>query len=88
MRPAPPFRPEYVRAVTGHAPTGRGAAPRTPLRCLLIGGRALDRDSVVPLYFQLGAVLKEMVETGAWQPGARFPTEREIGGRVRCLTRP
>jgi len=44
----------------------------------LAGSRALDRTSVVPLYFQLGAALKEIVDMGAWQPGVRFPTEREI----------
>lgn len=38
----------------------------------------LERDSDVPLYFQLGGVLKERVDSGAWQPGDRFPTEREI----------
>jgi GntR family transcriptional regulator len=38
----------------------------------------LERDSNVPLYFQLGGVLKEKVDSGAWQPGDRFPTEREI----------
>jgi DNA-binding GntR family transcriptional regulator len=38
----------------------------------------LDRNSNVPLYFQLGGVLKEKVDAGAWQPGDRFPTEREI----------
>jgi GntR family transcriptional regulator len=44
----------------------------------LEGSRALDRNSIVPLYFQLGAALKEIVDMAAWQPGARFPTEREI----------
>jgi GntR family transcriptional regulator len=60
--------------------------PRKPVRgrpkqssdISLAGSRALDRHSSVPLYFQLGAVLKEKVDTGAWQPGDRFPTEREI----------
>jgi GntR family transcriptional regulator len=38
----------------------------------------LDRSSDVPLYFQLAAALKAMLEVEAWEPGARFATEREI----------
>jgi len=44
----------------------------------LSGSRKLDPDSDVPLYFQLGGVLLEKVDGGAWRPGDRFPTEREI----------
>ena len=44
----------------------------------LRGARRLDRDSEVPLYFQLGTALRERVDAGTWTPGARFPTEREI----------
>jgi DNA-binding GntR family transcriptional regulator len=32
----------------------------------------------VPLYFQLAAELHRMLELGTWEPGARFPTEREL----------
>jgi GntR family transcriptional regulator len=44
----------------------------------LSGSRKLDRDSEVPLYFQLAAELHRMLELGTWEPGARFPTEREL----------
>lgn len=44
----------------------------------LAGSRRLDRSSEVPLYFQLAAALKAMLEVGAWKAGARFATEREI----------
>jgi DNA-binding GntR family transcriptional regulator len=44
----------------------------------LAGRRKLDRDSEVPLYFQLAAELHRMLELGTWEPGARFPTEREL----------
>lgn len=44
----------------------------------LAGTRRLDRDSDVPLYFQLAAALKAALEVGEWQAGARFATEREI----------
>jgi DNA-binding GntR family transcriptional regulator len=57
----------------------------------LTGFRALDRKSFVPLYFQLGSALLERIETGAWPPGARFPSEREIAevfGVSRTVIRP
>jgi GntR family transcriptional regulator len=44
----------------------------------LDGSRRLDRNSDVPLYFQLAAALKVMLEVGAWEAGARFASEREI----------
>jgi len=44
----------------------------------LAGRRKLDRYSEVPLYFQLAAELHRMLELGTWEPGTRFPTEREL----------
>lgn len=44
----------------------------------LAGSRGLDRNSEVPLYFQLAAALKAMLEVGAWKSGARFASEREL----------
>jgi len=44
----------------------------------IAGSRQLDRNSEVPLYFQLAAELHRMLELGAWEPGARFATEREL----------
>lgn len=38
----------------------------------------LDRNSDVPLYFQLAVALKTMLEIDAWEPGARFASEREL----------
>ncbi len=38
----------------------------------------LDRDSDVPLYFQLAAALKVMLEVDEWEAGARFASEREL----------
>jgi len=52
---------------------------------------ALDRNSDVPLYFQLGAALKVMLELGAWEAGARFASERELEevfGVSRAVIRP
>lgn len=51
----------------------------------------LDRESEVPLYFQLAAALKVMLEVGDWQPGARFVSERELEERFnvsRAVVRP
>jgi GntR family transcriptional regulator len=38
----------------------------------------LDRDSDVPLYFQLATALKVLLEIGTWEAGARFASEREL----------
>jgi len=38
----------------------------------------LDRESPVPLYYQLREVLRERLEDGLLHPGDRFPTETEI----------
>jgi DNA-binding GntR family transcriptional regulator len=56
---------------------GRGR-PKRSSDVPLTGIRRLDRDSDVPLYFQLAAALKAMLEVGTWEPGARFASEREI----------
>ncbi|HXS33485.1 MAG TPA: GntR family transcriptional regulator [Solirubrobacterales bacterium] len=44
----------------------------------LTGVNELDRDSDVPLYFQLAAALKVMLEVDTWEAGARFASEREL----------
>jgi DNA-binding GntR family transcriptional regulator len=44
----------------------------------LTGGGELDRNSEVPLYFQLAAALKVMLEVDEWEAGARFASEREL----------
>src|SRR5215510_8499282 len=57
----------------------------------LTGNAELNRRSFVPLYFQLAEALKKMLETGAWQQRARFPSEREIAeefGVSRTVIRP
>src|SRR3954454_8117039 len=57
----------------------------------LSGSRRLDHNSDVPLYFQLAAALKVMLEVGAWESGARFASEREIEeefGVSRAVIRP
>jgi DNA-binding GntR family transcriptional regulator len=57
----------------------RRGRPIKPADVKLDVDRPLDRQSRVPLYFQLGAALRERLVTGSWAPGSRFPTEREIG---------
>jgi GntR family transcriptional regulator len=41
----------------------------------------LDRSSPVPLYFQLARLLTEEIAKGDWKPGARLPSEPELGDR-------
>ncbi len=51
----------------------------------------LDRESDVPLYFQLAAALKVRLEVEPWKAGARFASEREIEeefGVSRAVIRP
>jgi GntR family transcriptional regulator len=42
---------------------------------------ALDRASFVPLYYQLQELLKEQIESGAWKPGDRLPSEPALARR-------
>lgn len=75
--------------VTSSQP-GRGR-PKRSSDIPLAGSRRLDRSSDVPLYFQLAAALKVMLEVGAWESGARFASEREIEeefGVSRAVIRP
>ena len=44
-------------------------------------GRTLDRNSFVPLYYQLQEVLKEQIESGDWQPGDYLPSEPQLARR-------
>ncbi|HEX5145717.1 MAG TPA: GntR family transcriptional regulator [Conexibacter sp.] len=53
--------------------------------------KGIDRQSFVPLYFQLAEVLKERIEFGAWRPGHRLPSEKELiaeFGVSRTVIRP
>jgi DNA-binding GntR family transcriptional regulator len=65
--------------------------PKQSSEIPLDGSRRLDRSSDVPLYFQLASALKVMLEVGAWKPGARFASERELEeefGVSRAVIRP
>ncbi len=42
----------------------------------------LDRDSPVPLYYQLQGRLKEDIDAGHWQPGQYLPSESELEGHL------
>jgi GntR family transcriptional regulator, N-acetylglucosamine utilization regulator len=52
--------------------------PKRSSAVTLSDTRELDRNSDVPLYFQLAAALKVMLEVGTWEAGARFASEREL----------
>jgi multiple sugar transport system substrate-binding protein len=38
----------------------------------------IDRSSPIPLYHQLKTLIRERIESGAWCPGERIPTEQEL----------
>jgi GntR family transcriptional regulator len=40
---------------------------------------AVDRESPIPLYYQLKQLLIERIESGDWQPGDMLPTEEQLG---------
>jgi DNA-binding GntR family transcriptional regulator len=57
----------------------------------LEGLRRPERGGQVPLYYQLGEILKQRLEGGGWEPGTLFPAEREIEehfGVSRSVVRP
>jgi GntR family transcriptional regulator len=65
--------------------------PKQSSEIPLTGSRRLDRNSAVPLYFQLASALKALLEVGVWEAGARFASEREIEeefGVSRAVIRP
>jgi GntR family transcriptional regulator len=51
---------------------------RRPSAIGLEGLRRPERGGQVPLYYQLGEILKQRLEGGGWEPGTLFPAEREI----------
>ncbi|HVD38812.1 MAG TPA: GntR family transcriptional regulator [Solirubrobacterales bacterium] len=52
--------------------------PRRPSRIGLEGLRRPERGGQVPLYYQLGEILKQKLEEGVWDPDTLFPSEREL----------
>jgi GntR family transcriptional regulator len=39
---------------------------------------AIQKNSPLPLYFQLKELLRQEIESGHWQPGQRIPSEAEL----------
>jgi GntR family transcriptional regulator len=39
---------------------------------------AIQKDSPLPLYYQLKELLRQEIESGHWQPGQRIPSEAEL----------
>jgi DNA-binding GntR family transcriptional regulator len=64
--------------VSKGAEGGARGRPRQTSEISLANCRRLDRDSRIPLYYQLAATLYEQLELGNWPEGTRFATEREL----------
>lgn len=65
--------------------------PKRPSMIGLDGLRRPERSGQVPLYYQLGEILKQKLEGGGWEPGTLFPSERELEehfGVSRAVVRP
>jgi len=45
--------------------------------------RQLDRNSFVPLYYQLQEALKQQIESGVWKAGDALPSEPDLARRFR-----
>lgn len=41
-------------------------------------GKALDRSSAIPLYQQLGEILRSRIDAGEWAPNTKIPSEHEL----------
>lgn len=64
---------------------------KRPSQIGLEGLRRPERGGPVPLYYQLGEILKQRLEGGGWEPHTLFPSEREIEehfGVSRAVVRP
>lgn len=51
----------------------------TQRELLVLPAKAIDRESPIPLYFQLKELLAAEITSGRWPPGVRIPSEPEIG---------
>ena len=82
------LEPEKPASGGGRRRSGRSKRPSV---IGLEGLRRPERGGQVPLYYQLGEILKQRLEAGAWEPGTLFPAEREIEehfGVSRSVVRP
>jgi GntR family transcriptional regulator len=52
--------------------------PKRPSGISLEGLRRPERGGQVPLYYQLGEILKQKLDEGGWESGTLFPSEREL----------
>jgi GntR family transcriptional regulator, N-acetylglucosamine utilization regulator len=69
------LEPENPASGTRRKPSGR---PKRSSAISLEGARRPEHGGEVPLYYQLGEILKEKLEGGGWEPGTLFPSEREL----------
>ncbi|MGN6216179.1 MAG: GntR family transcriptional regulator [Solirubrobacterales bacterium] len=82
------MEPEHPASGGRRKTSGR---PKRPSVIGLDGLRRPERGGQVPLYYQLGEILKQRLEGGGWEPGTLFPSEREIEehfGVSRAVVRP
>jgi len=82
------LEPENPSSGGHRKPSGRRKRPSV---IGLEGLRRPERGGKVPLYYQLGEILKQRIEGGGWEPGTLFPSERELEehfGVSRAVVRP
>ncbi|MDN7242892.1 GntR family transcriptional regulator [Planococcus sp. N028] len=45
--------------------------------------KKIDKEGVVPIYYQLKTMIKEQVEGGRWKPDDMIPSERELSEKYK-----
>jgi GntR family transcriptional regulator, N-acetylglucosamine utilization regulator len=82
---------EPEKPASGGSRRKTAGRPKRPSVIGLEGLRRPERGGKVPLYYQLGEILKQRLEEGGWEPGTLFPSERELEehfGVSRAVVRP
>jgi GntR family transcriptional regulator len=74
-------RQATTSSVDMHAPPGHHPPTLSVQQHPLLQGAVIDRESPVPFYFQLAALLEQEIVSGRWAPGHRLPSEPEIARR-------
>src|SRR5580693_3716913 len=77
---------EVMTICTERRPTYTAGIDMAPQRACMLGGamteRPLDRNSPIPLYFQIAENLKQAIEDGALKPGDRLDNELDLAERL------
>jgi GntR family transcriptional regulator, N-acetylglucosamine utilization regulator len=77
-----PFASKWKFRLTGDSETYICPVVYTSVRGMRVAAVILDRQSVVPLYYQIQQGLSEQIRSGELKPGELMPSEQEIAARL------